>query len=164
MLNYELIMEDHKIINIIFGLLLIIITIAIMGFSDFFKTKQNGNVQFVSAQHLKDNIAKQTEGAPKVMEQLRQQNITQDKELKLEYFFYTNTNEKAKMFAPELEKLNYTVKYGQSAGDKNLFVITGLTTKMKMTNEIVVNWSKQMCELGYKFDCDFDGWGASLDQ
>ena len=34
---------------------------------------------------------------------------------------------------------------------------------MQMSNEVVTKWVEQMCKLGYKFDCDFDGWGT-LDQ
>ncbi|MFC3562039.1 ribonuclease E inhibitor RraB [Pedobacter jamesrossensis] len=39
-----------------------------------------------------------------------------------------------------------------------------IATKMKMTDEVVKQWTKQMCELGYKFDCEFDGWGTEPDQ
>jgi len=131
---------------------------------DFFTTKQNGNGQFVSEQQFKSNTTRQMQMTPQTMKQLRKIGVTADKELKLEYFFYTNTDDKAKIFETELEKLNYSVSYGQSAGDKKLFIVTGWTTKMKMANEVVVNWTKQMCELGYKFDCDFDGWGTSPDQ
>jgi regulator of RNase E activity RraB len=55
-------------------------------------------------------------------------------------------------------------RHGVSAGSEKLFMVTGWTTIMKMENEILKNWTKQMCELGYKFDCDFDGWGTTPDQ
>ena len=116
--------------------------------------------QFVSETAFNRNLNKQMEGALQVLEQLRGLNVTKDKELKLEFFFYTNTEDKAAQLANEIEKLNYSVQYKLSASDKKLFVITGWTTKVKMTGEIVKQWVKQMCELGYKFDCDFDGWGT----
>ncbi len=97
------------------------------------------------------------------MEQLRKIDVSEDTELKLEYFFYTNTADKAKLFAEEIKKLNYEVTDKQSAYD-NSFIITGWTTKMKMEDKVVANWTKEMCELGYKFDCEFDGWGTSPNQ
>ncbi len=98
--------------------------------------------------------------ATQTLEQLRQAGVTEDKELKLEYFFYTNSNEKAKELANELAKLNYTVEHKLAVDSKTEFIITGWTTKMKMTEDVVKKWTKEMCELGYKNDCDFDGWGT----
>lgn len=134
-----------------------------MGLFDFFKPKPN-NGQFVSETEFNKNRDKQMQMTPQTLEQLRKLNVTSEKELKLEYFFYTNTAEKAEIFATEIKKLNYSVEHGASAGDKKLFIVTGWTTKMKMSDETVKQWTKQMCELGYKFDCDFDGWGTELDQ
>lgn len=134
-----------------------------MGLFDFFKSKTN-NGQFVSETAFNDNRDKQMQMTPQTLEQLRRLNVTSDKELKLEYFFYTNTADKAEQLASEIVKLNYTVQHGVSAGDKNLFIVTGWTTKMKMSDEVVKQWTKQMCELGYKFDCEFDGWGTDPTQ
>ena len=149
-------------IFLLVGLILIIITT--MGLFDFLKRKQNGDNQFVTEQAFKNNMTKQMQMTPQTIEQLRKIDVSADKELKFEYFFYTNTADKAKLFADEIGKLNYEVKYGKSAGDKNSFVITGWTTKMKMKDNVVANWTKEMCEFGYKFDCDFDGWGTSPGQ
>lgn len=148
---------------LITGLILITTTIIVMGLFDFLKPKSN-NRQFVSETAFNINCDKQMQMTPQTLEQLRNLNVTTDRELKLEYFFYTNTADKAKQLATEIEKLNYTVQHGVSAGDKNLFIVTGWTTKMKMSEEVVKHWTKQMCELGYKFDCEFDGWGTEPDQ
>jgi hypothetical protein len=56
-------------------------------------------------------------------------------ELELEYFFYTNSAEKAEQLATEIEKLNYTVEHGSFTGYKKLFIVTRCTTKMKMVGE-----------------------------
>jgi len=134
-----------------------------MGIFNFFKPKSE-NGQFVSDSALKKNINKQMQMTPQTLDQLRKYNIAVDKELKLEYFFYTNSAAKAEQLAFEIEKLNYKVESGVSTSDKKLFMVTGWTTKMKMSNEVVIQWTKEMCELGYKFDCDFDGWGTEPDQ
>lgn len=134
-----------------------------MGLFDFLKPKSN-NGQFVSETTFNSNREKQKQMTPQLLDQLRKLNVTDDKELKLEYFFYTDTAAKAEQLATEIEKLNYTVQHGVSAGDKKLFIVTGWTTKMKMTDEVVKQWANQMCEIGYKFDCEFDGWGTVPDQ
>ncbi len=134
-----------------------------MGLFDFLKPKSNSE-QFVSETALNSNRDKQMQMTPHTLDQLRKLNVTSDKELKLEYFFYTNTADKAEQLATEIGKLNYTVQHGVSAGDKKLFIVTGWTTKMKMADEVVKQWTKQMCELGYKFDCEFDGWGTDPGQ
>jgi len=126
--------------------------------------KNNGNRQFVSELAFENQVAKQMQMTPLTMTELRKLDVNEEKELKLEYFFYTNTVQKANSLAHELEKLNYQVKSGQSAGDKKLFIITGWTTNVKMEDVIVSNWTKTMCELGFNFDCEFDGWGTTPDQ
>jgi regulator of RNase E activity RraB len=135
-----------------------------MGFFDLFSTKHNPDKKFVTEDSYKKNKDNQVNMAPQPLKQLRDLGVTETKELKLEYFFYTNSIDKAKSLADEIQKMNYSVKHGQSAGDKKLFVITGWTIKMAMADSVVIEWTKQMCDLGYKFDCEFDGWGTEPDQ
>ena len=130
-----------------------------MGFFNFLKTKSNSD-RFVTETAFARILDKQMQGAPQVLAQLRKLNVSADKELRLEFFFYADKEDKAERLSAEIGKLNYTVNHHVSASDKKLLVITGWTTKIKMTNEAVAQWAKQMCELGYKFDCEFDGWGT----
>ena len=131
-----------------------------MGLFDFFKA----NKEFIPEDTFEKILSNQETITPKVVEQLRNIGITEDKSLKLEFFFYTNTNDKAKELALELEKLNYEVYYDTSAANKKVFVITGWTTQMLMDNDIIVKWAEKMCEIGYTYDCEFDGWGTTEDQ
>jgi len=135
-----------------------------MAFIDFFSSKQNEVKKFVDENRYRTNQVNQVKMAPETLKQLRDLGVTETNELKLEYFFYTNTLEKSKIFADEIQKLNYSAKYGKSAGDKKLFIITGWTIKMPMSDFVVKEWVKKMCEIGYKYDCDFDGWGTEPDQ
>jgi regulator of RNase E activity RraB len=153
-------MKNNKktIIGIIILTTLIII---FMGFFNFWKPK---NSNYVTEKSFENNCKKQMQMSPMTLKQLRNLKVTEDKELKLEYFFYTNTNEKAELLAKELEKQNYKVEYGVSIGDKKLFIVTGRTTNIIMKEEIVTKWTKEMCEIGYKFDCEFDGWGTEPNQ
>jgi regulator of RNase E activity RraB len=134
-----------------------------MGILDFLKPKVNAG-KFITEEEYQRNLHNQKEMAPQTMEQLRNLNVTEDKQLKLEFFFYTNTAEKAEQLSNSLSLSGYSVQHGKSAGDKKLFVITGWTSKMPMVNDTVVDWTSEMCELGYQFDCDFDGWGTNPEQ
>ncbi len=130
---------------------------------NIFQTKKSNQQKFVTEEHFHSNLNKQKESNHQTLEQLKKYNISENQEKKLEYFFYTNSIYKAQAFAKELEKYKYDVKYQASAGNSNEFIITGWTTKMTMSEEVVLKWAEQMCELGYKYDCDFDGWGTNTD-
>jgi len=100
----------------------------------------------------------------KVLEQLNIHGVTDNSELELEFFFYTNKEDNASNLAIELNKLNYQINLvDHSASDKNQWVVIGWTTKMKMDLQTVTKWTNQMCKLGYENDCDFDGWGTQAD-
>jgi len=134
-----------------------------MGIFDFLKPKSIDK-EFVNETSFYNNREMQIQMTPKTLEQLYKYDVTEEKELKLEYFFYTNTAEKAEQLAAELEKLNYSIHHGISASNKKQFIITGRTDKMKMAEDVIANWTERMCEIGYQFDCEFDGWGTSPDQ
>ena len=58
-----------------------------MGLFDAFKKNSNG--QFVTENQFKSNSDKQVELAPQTLQQLREIGVTEDKNLKLEFFFYS---------------------------------------------------------------------------
>jgi hypothetical protein len=133
-----------------------------MGLFDIFKKGKSG--QFVTESEYRNNTDIQLKLAPKTLGHLRGIGVDPEKKLKLEYFFYTNTVEKAAQFANHLQNMNYTADFGESASDKTRFIVKGWTTDMPMDDTTVQAWTKQMCELGFTFDCEFDGWGTTPDQ
>jgi len=120
--------------------------------------------QFVAESAFLSNLDRQTAMTPENVQQLRQYGVTSESELKLEYFFYTNTEAKARALSAELEAKEYSVEFGSSAADSAQFVITGWTTPITMDTESVVAWSAEMTRLGYEYDCEFDGWGTNPNQ
>ena len=97
---------------------------------------------------------------PQTVSQLRKHDVTEESLLKLEYFFYTNTKEKAEGLAQKLADTGYTGSYDNSASDKKQFVVTGWTSRMKMDDQTVLDWTGRMCDAGQEHDCEFDGWGT----
>lgn len=123
-----------------------------------------GDGRFVSEKEFQMNLAKQVAMSPETLTQLRKYEVTDQTKLKLEYFFYTDTPEKGSVLAGVLIRKGYTAEHGPSAGDKKSFIVTGWTTPMQMDESTVVGWTRQMCQLGFDNDCDFDGWGTNPKQ
>ena len=82
----------------------------------------------------------------------------------VEFFFYSDEEDKANNLAIELSKLGYEV-YGVHPPlyEGGQWSVTGLTLPMKLEDEDFNNWSKQMVQLGYECDCKFDGWGTLIE-
>lgn len=134
-----------------------------MGINDFLQSA-GASKQFISETKLEENVEKQIQATPSILETLRHLEDSPSESLRLEFFFYTNAAGKAKEFSSCLKKRGYSVEYRKSAGTDNSFLITGWTEKISMKEENVIAWAKEMCELGYEYDCDFDGWGTTPDQ
>ena len=80
----------------------------------------------------------------------------------IEFFFYTDTQDKANNLAIELSAMGYEV-YGTDKGSDDKYSIIGCTMPIRIDERSVTNWSRQMCKLGYDNDCQFDGWGTLID-
>jgi len=74
-----------------------------MGIRDLFSSKPK---QFVSRDSFESNLAHQIAMTPQTLEQLRKYNVTAEQSLKLEFFFYTNSESKAFALADALAKCN----------------------------------------------------------
>ena len=81
----------------------------------------------------------------------------------IEYFFYTDEEEKANDLAIELKKLGYEIYEISPPYEKTgQWSITGCTHTVEFNEEELTKWSEQMVQLGYDNDCKFDGWGTLL--
>lgn len=128
------------------------------------KSNPEGGEPFVRRRKYIENQKMQIQLAPEVLNHLRDYGLSDDKELKLEFFFYSKTQVNADALAHELTELKYEVETGKSAGSEKLILVTGWTVKMKMDDNTIQHWTEEMCDLGYRFDCKFDGWGTTPDQ
>lgn len=93
-----------------------------MGLSDPSSRKPK---RFVSQKAFGENLERQLALTPQTLQQLRTYNITPGKRRKLEFFFYTNTVEKAAALAAELMNKNYEVEHRPSASNTKIQIITG---------------------------------------
>lgn len=100
---------------------------------------------------------------PNTMKELRKIGISKNDELQLEYFFIAFSKEQGEKLNQVL-KIEYHYNITPIQTVKNLFVVNGWTSKIKMETEVVENWLIKMCDLSLKYDSDFDGWGTTPEQ
>lgn len=132
-----------------------------MGFFDRFKS---GSRRFVAPDRFEASLQGQLAMTPQTMAQLRTLGVSTESRLKLEFFFYTDSVDKAAALTAALSALAYEVEHGVSASDKKLRVITGWSTALQMNDDVVLAWTEPMSRLGFAHDCEFDGWGTNPTQ
>ena len=81
----------------------------------------------------------------------------------VEFFFYANNIDNALDLLNKLRKMNYIVECVQRECDDENFLITGNTTQINLQVKEMLAWSNQMYDLAAEFDCEFDGWGALIE-
>lgn len=95
---------------------------------------------------------------------LRKSGVPEGRLLRLEFFYYTNAQEKADAFVKSLKKIDYDANAQQSTRDPKKWLIDGWTTPIPMDEATLVQWTQEMCEAGFMHDCEFDGWGTNPQQ
>ena len=116
--------------------------------------------RFVTEAAFQQNLTKQKMMSPITLAQLRKLGVAESKPLKLNFFFYTNTQAKAHSLMIALKQLQYETNNKQAARNASLFVVSGWTTPIAMSESDVVSWTETMCRTGFEHDAEFDGWGT----
>jgi tetratricopeptide (TPR) repeat protein len=114
--------------------------------------------RFLSEEKSKEILDKQLTMSYFTLKELSKHGVDHDSYLKLEFFFYSNTEEKAKLLYNDLLQIGYKVDMPHKSGKQ--WCITGWTDRINMSEYSVLSWIKEMCLAGFKQDCEFDGWGT----
>ena len=93
------------------------------------------------------------------LDKLARAGVSPEDGFRIEYFFYTDTVQKAKALASDLGRLGYESEYRPSTNREGLMLVTGWTTPMSLSYPVIDGWTRHMLQLGLKYDCAFDGWG-----
>jgi tetratricopeptide (TPR) repeat protein len=131
-----------------------------MGLFDSLWSGKGG--KFLTEGKHNSNVQSQANGNKKLLHQLSLMGLNDDSTIKLEYFFYTNTKEKAEALNEELKGKGYD-RTSVNKNEKD-WCISGWTNKINMHPDNVDRWSTEMCNLGFKHDSEFDGWGTYPNQ
>lgn len=132
-----------------------------MSIFDYFRKPK----RYVDKEEVDESVSMQRTLNAAVLDNLNIFDVDDETELRVEFFFYTDTQDKASNLAIELNKLNYNVEtVDTSAADASRWLVSGWTPPMNMSLESLSAWSERMCQLGFENDCKFDGWGTFPDQ
>lgn len=135
-----------------------ILCVLALGLFILFPASGMAQKKFVNETEYKANLAKQQKLSSRALTQLRKIGVTESSELKPEYFFITNTVRNAKELTAQLQVFGYAAGFKKKPDNPGLYMVTGRATKMKMSEKLILEWTKVMCDLGYEFDCNFNGW------
>jgi len=114
---------------------------------------KNSSAPYRTKAQFETNLARQVSMTRQGLAKLREY---EGRELRLEFFFYTNNPANAEALNAKLVKFGYDSRFGESADDPALFVTTGWTTPIRMDEPTVVDWIETMCRLGFANDAEFD--------
>ena len=128
-----------------------------MAFGDLFGKRSK---RFVAPEETRRKLARQLETNEALVGKLASAGVSPEDDFRVEYYFYADEVHKAKLLASDLARLGYEVEYRASSKREGQTIVTGWTTPMSLSLPTVNGWTEHMSQLGLKYDCDFDGWGA----
>ena len=117
---------------------------------------------FISLKKFESNLKGQKDSACRYLDLVSIYDKKMEEPKGMEFFFYSRTRENAKELKKDLEKIGYEV-YGIERSTKNQYSIIGVTPPISLEEERFKKWIKEMNEIGFINDCDFDGWGTLSD-
>lgn len=114
---------------------------------------KSSSAPYQTEAQFEKNLATQVSLARQGLAQLGEY---EGRELRLEFFFYTNSPANAAALNSKLVEIGYEAESGESADDPALFVTTGWTTPIRVNEATVISWVETMCRLGSLNDALFD--------
>jgi len=116
-------------------------------------------IAFVSEERHRDHLDKMNEINARMLSDLGKYGVHDNSALSLNFYFVTDDSLKALGLAAELENTGYhTNPVHASPKDHTLWVITGNVASVSMDSSALNQWASSICEVGYKHDCEFQGW------
>lgn len=110
-----------------------------------------------------NNKLNQAAMIPMTIEKLLELDVREGDKLKLEFFFYSTSQSKAAALNDHLRtQLGYELNEPHRNG--LYWSVSGWTDPQPIVFEHIKQWSDQMCDLGFEFGCEFDGWGTTPHQ
>ena len=129
----------------------------------FFNSFRKHLYRFFSKEEETDAIAIQPELNKSLFRLFKKYGGTK-KEKPVEFFFYTDSEDKACNLAIELAKLHYEIYEIHPPENNNQdWSIIGLTTPLNMNEVEMTKWCEKMIQTGFETDCRFDGWGTLIE-
>ena len=114
---------------------------------------------FVNEQQHRDHLNKLNEINAGMLSDLSKYGVHDNSILSLNFYFVSNDSMKAQHLSEDLVKKGYhTNPIHSSPKDRSLWVLTGNAASISMDSASLNQWTASVCVIGYKQDCEFQGW------
>ncbi len=80
----------------------------------------------------------------------------------IDFYFYSNDEQKLGQLGEQLEKLEYEIDEIEESSEDGAFFLSGTAPSIQITVSVLDSWTERMCRVAYKFDCEFSGWEAEV--
>ncbi len=108
-----------------------------------------------------ENLASQLQMLESTWKLFQTHGVTDDTELALDFCFVTSNEEQAVALSRCLDECTVQVRKGGFLFWKKWYV-EGQTEPMRTTYDGLKEWLQNMVATGWKYDCEFDGFGARM--
>lgn len=115
---------------------------------------------------MQRDLAHQLEMNRVTWEKLQEQGVTEETELRLDFFFVAPGQHQAEALAQALRtRTDYDVEAGsfkQGLLGRETWAVKGATQPTPVSLSALDEWVTRMVEWGDAHTCEFDGWGAQV--
>lgn len=112
----------------------------------------------------RETLARQLAMNKQTWETLQEVGVTEESELRLDFFYVAPGDQPAHALAAFLQaETDYDVQVVSSGGGflkKKAWSVTGSTQPTKVSADVLDDWVTWMVAAGFNEGCEFDGWGA----
>lgn len=112
------------------------------------------------------DLARQLETNRVTWAQLQEQGVTEETELRLDFFFVAPGQHQAEALAQTIQaRTEYDVEAGsfkQGLLGRETWAVKGTTQPAAVSLVALDEWVTRMVEWGDAHTCEFDGWGAQV--
>jgi hypothetical protein len=99
----------------------------------------------------------------KTWQALMRNGLKPDTEVRLDFFFYSPSKEKAEDLKDLLEEYDYEAEINETElSSEGKLLVSGRTIPTNLSLEKLDQWVEWMISAGKEHDSVFDGWGASV--
>jgi hypothetical protein len=108
------------------------------------------------------DTSRSVQASLRVLELAKMIGAKDEEEKEIEFFFYTRELNDALDLINHLKGLQYDVQCVPPEESRDMWLITGLTKKLKMNEQVIIKWTETMEAIAHCYSSNFDGWGTLI--
>jgi hypothetical protein len=117
--------------------------------------------KFITEEGHQQNTKRLQDLNPQTYELVLTHGVKDGEQKEFRFYFYTSNQNAAENLGKELSiNFGYILENVHQTGKD--WCVLGETGKMPFHLNEINKWTKEMCEFGYKFDAEFDGWEVAV--